>query len=87
MVAELGRLPWLERIDLSRFDEAELVQQLTGILGRVPDAAMARMTFSSAPMGMPSSLRSLSRLGPSAAGRFPCRSAKSWPPALRRSTR
>ena len=45
MVAELGRLPWLERIDLSRFDEAELVQQLTGILGRVPDAAMAHDVF------------------------------------------
>jgi DNA-binding CsgD family transcriptional regulator len=45
VVAELGRLPWLERIDLARFDEPELVQQLTGILGRVPDPAMAHDVF------------------------------------------
>jgi DNA-binding CsgD family transcriptional regulator/tetratricopeptide (TPR) repeat protein len=45
MVAELGRLPWLERIDLARFDEGELVQQLTGILGRLPDDAMAHDVF------------------------------------------
>ena len=45
IVAELARLPWLERIDLARFDEGELVQQLTGILGRVPDAAMAHEVF------------------------------------------
>lgn len=45
MVAELGRLPWLERIDLARFDESELVQQLTGILGRIPDPAMAHDVF------------------------------------------
>ena len=45
MVAELARLPWLERIDLERFDEGELVQQLTGIMGHVPDAATARDVF------------------------------------------
>jgi DNA-binding CsgD family transcriptional regulator len=45
VVAELGRLPWLERIDLARFDEPELVQQLTGILGRVPDPALTNEVF------------------------------------------
>ena len=44
-VAELARLPTLERIDLERFSEAEMVQQLTGILGRVPDLAMAHEVF------------------------------------------
>jgi DNA-binding CsgD family transcriptional regulator len=45
IVAELARLPWLERIDLERFDEGELAQQLTGILGRVPDPDLAREVF------------------------------------------
>ncbi|HET7727485.1 MAG TPA: AAA family ATPase [Candidatus Limnocylindrales bacterium] len=45
VVAELARLPWLERIDLDRFDEGELVQQLTGILGRAPDPELAREVF------------------------------------------
>lgn len=45
IVAELARLPWLERIDLARFDEGELVQQLTGILGRVPEPALTREVF------------------------------------------
>jgi len=45
MVAELSRLPWLERIDLARFDEPELAQQLTGILGRVPDQEMTHEVF------------------------------------------
>lgn len=45
IVAELARLPWLERIDLPRFDERELVQQLTGILGRVPDPVLAHDVF------------------------------------------
>jgi DNA-binding CsgD family transcriptional regulator/tetratricopeptide (TPR) repeat protein len=44
-VAELSRLPWLERIDLGRFDEREVVQQLTGILGRVPDPGTAHAVF------------------------------------------
>jgi DNA-binding CsgD family transcriptional regulator/tetratricopeptide (TPR) repeat protein len=44
-VAELARVPWLERIDLARFDEGELVQQLTGILGRVPDPEVAHHVF------------------------------------------
>ena len=45
IVAELARLPWLERIDLARFDQGESVQQLTGILGRVPDPEMAHEVF------------------------------------------
>lgn len=45
IVAELARLPWFERIDLARFDEGELSQQLTGILGRLPDPAMAHEVF------------------------------------------
>lgn len=45
VVVELARLPWLERIDLGRFDEGELVQQLTGILGRAPDPELAREIF------------------------------------------
>jgi DNA-binding CsgD family transcriptional regulator len=42
LIAELVRLPTFERIDLARFDQGELVQQLTGILGRVPDPGLAR---------------------------------------------
>jgi DNA-binding CsgD family transcriptional regulator len=45
IVAELARLPTFERIDLARFDRGELAQQLTGILGRVPDTEMAREVF------------------------------------------
>ena len=45
IVAELARLPWFERIDLARFDEGELIQQLTGILGRVPEPGLAREVF------------------------------------------
>ena len=45
LVAELARLPTLDRIDLARFDRGELVQQLTGILGRVPDPDLAREVF------------------------------------------
>jgi DNA-binding CsgD family transcriptional regulator len=45
IVVELARLPWFERIDLARFDEGELSQQLTGILGRVPDPAMTHEVF------------------------------------------
>ena len=45
VVAELARLPAFERIDLARFDRGELVQQLTGILGRSPDPEMANGVF------------------------------------------
>jgi DNA-binding NarL/FixJ family response regulator len=45
VLAELARLAWLERIDLVRFDAAEIAQQLTGILGRVPEASLAREVF------------------------------------------
>jgi len=45
VVAELARLPAFERTDLARFDQRELVQQLTGILGRVPDPGMAHEVF------------------------------------------
>jgi DNA-binding CsgD family transcriptional regulator len=45
VVAELGRLPWIERIDLARFDERELAQLLTGILGRLPDPGVSRSVF------------------------------------------
>ena len=45
IVAELARLPTLERIDLARFDQGELVQQLTGILGRAPDPDLAHGVF------------------------------------------
>ncbi len=45
IVAELARLPTFERIDLARFDRGELVQQLTGILGRAPDTEVAREVF------------------------------------------
>ena len=45
LVAELARLPWLERIDLLRFDALEIAQQLTGILGRVPEASLTREVF------------------------------------------
>jgi DNA-binding CsgD family transcriptional regulator len=45
IVAELTRLPTLERIDLARFDRDELIQQLTGILGRAPDPGLALNVF------------------------------------------
>jgi DNA-binding CsgD family transcriptional regulator len=45
IVAELARLPTFERIDIARFDRGELVQQLTGILGRVPDPEMVHGVF------------------------------------------
>lgn len=45
VAAELARLPWFERVDLARFDAAEVVTQLTGILGREPDPEMARGVF------------------------------------------
>ena len=45
IVAELARLPTFERIDLARFNQGELVQQLTGILGRVPDPELAHDVF------------------------------------------
>jgi DNA-binding CsgD family transcriptional regulator len=45
IVAEFARLPWLERLDLARFDERELVQQLTGILGRVPNPGLVHDVF------------------------------------------
>jgi len=45
VIAELARLPRLERIELRRFDEGEMAQQLTGILGRAPDVETARGIF------------------------------------------
>ena len=45
VVAELGRLASFERIELGRFDERELAQQLTGILGALPDPDTARNVF------------------------------------------
>jgi DNA-binding CsgD family transcriptional regulator/tetratricopeptide (TPR) repeat protein len=44
-IAELGRLPWLERLELSRFEHGELLEQLTGILGHAPDPDSARDVF------------------------------------------
>jgi DNA-binding CsgD family transcriptional regulator len=44
-IAELGRLPWLERLELARFERGELVEQLTAILGRSPDPETARDVF------------------------------------------
>jgi DNA-binding CsgD family transcriptional regulator len=45
VVAELARLPSMERIDLARFDQREIAEQLTGILGRVPDIGLTREVF------------------------------------------
>ena len=45
IVAELARLPWLERLDLVRFDEREVAEQLTGILGKVPEPSLVREVF------------------------------------------
>jgi DNA-binding CsgD family transcriptional regulator len=45
VAAELARLPWAERIDLARFDEREVKEQLTGILGHAPDAGLTREVF------------------------------------------
>jgi DNA-binding CsgD family transcriptional regulator/tetratricopeptide (TPR) repeat protein len=38
VLGELSRLPWVERLELVPFDRDELVEQLTAILGRLPDA-------------------------------------------------
>jgi predicted ATPase/DNA-binding CsgD family transcriptional regulator len=45
ILAELARLPLFERIELTRFDQGEIIQQLTGILGRAPDPAVAHEVF------------------------------------------
>jgi DNA-binding NarL/FixJ family response regulator len=45
VVAEIARLPCAERIDLAPFDEREVAEQLTGILGRAPDASLTREVF------------------------------------------
>jgi tetratricopeptide (TPR) repeat protein len=44
-LAELERIGWVERIALDRFDRAELVAQLTGILGEPPDADLVDDVF------------------------------------------
>ncbi|MFU8840976.1 MAG: ATP-binding protein [Nitriliruptoraceae bacterium] len=38
VLGELSRLAWVERLELVPFDREELVEQLTAILGRLPDA-------------------------------------------------
>lgn len=45
VVAELVRLPWVDRIDLPRFDEPQVLEQLTGILGDAPSPQLARAVF------------------------------------------
>jgi DNA-binding CsgD family transcriptional regulator/tetratricopeptide (TPR) repeat protein len=44
-VAALSRLPAFERIELPRFDESELDELLTGILGAAPDPGMTQVVF------------------------------------------
>lgn len=45
IAAELARLPRMERIELARFDEREIAQQMAGILGRAPDTEAVRGVF------------------------------------------
>jgi DNA-binding CsgD family transcriptional regulator len=44
-LAELERIRWVERLELQRFDRAELVAQLTGILGETPTAELVDEVF------------------------------------------
>jgi predicted ATPase len=44
-LAELERIRWVERLELQRFDRAELVAQLTGILGEPPTAELVDDVF------------------------------------------
>jgi DNA-binding CsgD family transcriptional regulator/tetratricopeptide (TPR) repeat protein len=44
-LAELERIGWVERVELERFDQAELIAQLTGILGEPPDADLVDEVF------------------------------------------
>jgi DNA-binding CsgD family transcriptional regulator len=44
-LAELERIRWVERMELRRFDRAELVAQLTGILGEPPPAELVEDVF------------------------------------------
>jgi DNA-binding CsgD family transcriptional regulator/tetratricopeptide (TPR) repeat protein len=44
-LAELERIGWVERMVLERFDRAELIAQLTGILGEPPDADLVEDVF------------------------------------------
>jgi DNA-binding CsgD family transcriptional regulator/tetratricopeptide (TPR) repeat protein len=44
-LAELERIRWVERVELERFDRAELIAQLTGILGEPPSAELVDEVF------------------------------------------
>ncbi len=44
-LAELERIRWVERLELERFDRAELIAQLTGILGEAPAAGLVDEVF------------------------------------------
>jgi ATP/maltotriose-dependent transcriptional regulator MalT len=44
-LAELERIRWVQRVELRRFDRAELVAQLTGILGEPPGADLVDEVF------------------------------------------
>jgi DNA-binding CsgD family transcriptional regulator len=45
-VAELDRVRTVDRFELPRFDRAEVVEQLTGILGGAPESSLAEKVFS-----------------------------------------
>jgi DNA-binding CsgD family transcriptional regulator/tetratricopeptide (TPR) repeat protein len=44
-LAELERIRWVERLELERFDQAELIAQVTGILGEPPAADLIGDVF------------------------------------------
>jgi DNA-binding CsgD family transcriptional regulator len=44
-LAELERIRWVERLELERFDQAELIAQVTGILGEPPAADLVDDVF------------------------------------------
>jgi DNA-binding CsgD family transcriptional regulator len=44
-LAELERIGWVERLVLERFDRAEVIAQLTGILGEPPEADLVDDVF------------------------------------------
>jgi DNA-binding CsgD family transcriptional regulator/tetratricopeptide (TPR) repeat protein len=44
-LAELERIGWVERVELDRFDQAELIAQLTGILAEPPGADLVDDLF------------------------------------------
>jgi ATP/maltotriose-dependent transcriptional regulator MalT len=48
VLAELGRVPWVTRVDLRRLSRAEVADQLAGILGHPPGSALVSRAYARA---------------------------------------